>query len=59
MQILADGPAFAAGDRVEHAVFGDGTVLAVDTDSAVYQIQFDDLPTPRRISFKVALRRMG
>ena len=57
MQILADGPAFAAGDRVEHAVFGDGTVLAVDTDSAVYQIQFDDLPTPRRISFKVALRR--
>ena len=57
LQALAAGPAFAAGERVTHAVFGDGTILGIDIDHATYQIRFDDIHTPRNISFKIPLRR--
>ena len=57
LQALAAGPAFAAGERVTHAVFGDGTILGIDIDHATYQIRFDDIHTPRNISFKILLRR--
>ena len=44
-----------AGTRVEHAVFGAGTILAADTDAGAYTIQFDRMETPRRIAFRVHL----
>ena len=48
---------FAVGDRVRHAVFGDGTVLAADTDEKCYTIRFDGMETPRAIAFRVRLVR--
>ena len=43
------------GDRVRHAVFGPGTVLALDMEKSAYVIRFDALPTPRSIAFRIAL----
>ena len=45
------------GQRVRHSVFGPGTVLDVDTEKGAHVIQFDDLPTPRSISFRAKLER--
>ena len=56
---LAQSPSFAAGDRVAHAIFGEGTIEEIDPEAAVYTIRFDDIPTPRRISFRVPLRKCG
>ena len=46
------------GARVEHAVFGPGTVTAVDTELGAYLVAFDRFETPRRISFRVRLDRL-
>ena len=43
------------GQRVRHALFGTGTVLDVDPDKGAHVVQFDDMPTPRRISFRAKL----
>lgn len=45
------------GQRVRHSVFGLGTVLDVDLEKSAHVIQFDDLSTPRSISFKAKLER--
>ena len=47
----------APGQRVRHSVFGLGTVLDVDLEKSAHVIQFDDLSTPRSISFKAKLER--
>ena len=46
---------YAKGDKVEHRVFGTGEILSVDTDKGAYLIQFEQMDTPREISFKVKL----
>ena len=46
---------FAIGARVRHAVFGAGTVLDVDMEKGAHIVKFDDMPTPRAISFKATL----
>ena len=43
------------GDRVRHAVFGAGTVLAIDTEKGATVIRFDSLETPRSIAFRIPL----
>ena len=48
---------FAGGDRVVHAVFGIGRVAAVDTGKRAYEVEFDDMDTPRTISFKAKLEQ--
>ena len=48
---------FPAGQRVRHALFGTGTVLETDLDRGAHLIQFDELDTPRRISFRAKLER--
>ncbi len=45
------------GQRVRHALFGLGTVLDVDRDRGAHLVRFDDLDTPRRISFRAKLER--
>ena len=45
------------GQRVRHALFGLGTVLDVDRDRGAHLVRFDDLDTPRRISFRAKLDR--
>ena len=58
-RLSAEGQAaaFAVGDRVRHAVFGNGTVLAANADEKCYSIRFDGMETPRAIAFRVRLVR--
>lgn len=46
------------GQRVRHAMFGDGTVVGTDRDKGAHIVQFDSMSTPRRISFKAKLERI-
>ena len=48
---------FSVGQRVRHLMFGEGTVLEVDMDNGAHLVQFDDKPTPRKISFRARLDR--
>ncbi|MGI6212663.1 MAG: ATP-dependent helicase [Anaerovoracaceae bacterium] len=52
------GPEFAEGDRVKHMIFGAGTIEKVDPEKKVYQIAFDGLDTPRRITFRAKLEKL-
>ncbi len=56
MRADAGREVFAEGQRVRHAVFGDGTVMAVDNERMAYRIKFDDMPTERSITFRVKLK---
>ena len=49
------GPAYAVGAHVRHIVFGEGTVVGLDTDRGAYQIQFAGMPTPRTVSWSAKL----
>lgn len=51
-----DDSLFDIGDRVEHPVMGPGTVLERNRDKSAYLIQFDDMPTPRAISYRAPLK---
>lgn len=42
-------------DRVSHGILGKGEVVEVDTTKHVYTVKFDDIPTPRKMSFKAPL----
>lgn len=46
---------YEPGQRVRHRIFGEGTVLEADREKRAHVIQFDELETPRRISFRVEL----
>lgn len=46
---------FAEKTRVEHPIFGMGTIQEVDLVKKAYLVQFDEMETPRAISFKVRL----
>ena len=46
------------GTRVRHAVFGVGTVEGIDDQRAAHLVRFDDLPTPRAISFRAKLEQI-
>ncbi len=43
------------GTRVRHPYFGEGTIEGIDTGKGAYVIRFDEMPTPRTISFRVKL----
>lgn len=47
------------GQRVCHAVFGEGTVLDVDLNKGAHVIQFDGMGTPRSISLRAKLEKIG
>ena len=51
-------PRFPAGTRVEHPVFGCGTVTEVREDEGVYLVRFDSLETERSIRFRAALMKV-
>ena len=46
---------FRKGDRVTHAVFGEGIVEEIDMQKRAYIVRFDGLDTTRAISFRVKL----
>ncbi len=47
------------GCRVFHEIFGEGTVLDADRVKKAHVIQFDDMDTPRAISFRAKLEKLG
>ena len=49
---------FSEGQRIRHAIFGEGAVLEVDMINRRYLIKFDEVDTPRSISFKVKLEKV-
>ena len=49
---------FPVGQRVRHAVFGTGTVIDVDRDKGAHVVQFDNMETPRTISFRARLDKI-
>lgn len=46
---------FSKGQRVRHPIFGLGTVVDVDFAKGAHVVQFDDIDTARRISFRAKL----
>jgi DNA helicase-2/ATP-dependent DNA helicase PcrA len=42
------------GDRVEHRVFGPGTIMKINDEEEEIEIQFDSLKTPRSIAMRAA-----
>jgi DNA helicase-2/ATP-dependent DNA helicase PcrA len=55
LEVSATGLSFQPGDRIVHSIMGAGEVVDIDRDNAAYLIKFDNLSTPRKISFKVKL----
>lgn len=51
----AEQTAFAEGQRVRHPIFGLGTVTDVDFVKGAHMVQFDEMDTPRAISFRAKL----
>ena len=54
------GNTFAAGDRVSHLTFGDGTVLSVREmgSDALYEIAFDGCGTKKLMATYAKLRKI-
>jgi len=48
---------FAKGGRVLHRIMGEGEILDVNMDKGAYVIKFEDIDTPREISFKAKLEK--
>ena len=49
---------FAAGDKVIHRIMGEGEILDINNDKGAYVIKFEDIDTPREISFKAKLEKV-
>lgn len=54
---LPEKTGFVAGERVEHPVFGIGTVVDVDMSLQSYEIDFDGLNGTRMIMFRAKLTK--
>ncbi|MBQ3799093.1 MAG: ATP-binding domain-containing protein, partial [Treponema sp.] len=48
----------AAGDRVRHPVFGEGTIQLVNAAASCYTVKFDNIATARSIQFAAKLERV-
>ncbi len=53
----AAGPAFHIGERVKHAIMGEGVIKDIDLKKNAYIVQFTELKTPRAISFRAKLEK--
>ena len=49
---------FQIGDRIRHNHFGKGIIQSIDIEKGAYLIRFDDIETPRKISFHVKLTQI-
>lgn len=54
---MSDDVQFRKGNRVTHAVFGEGIVEEIDMQKRAYIVRFDGLDTTRAISFRVKLEK--
>ncbi len=46
------------GQRVEHMVFGAGSIIGVDKDNSAHIVLFDEMDTPRKISYRAKLKKI-
>ncbi|MCQ2405873.1 MAG: UvrD-helicase domain-containing protein [Oscillospiraceae bacterium] len=51
--------AYSVGTRVRHSIMGEGEVTDIDASRGAYVIKFASLDTPRTISFKTKLEKIG
>ncbi len=58
LQTGEEADRYPVGTRISHVVFGAGEVIDIDTEKSAYVIKFDDLPTPRSITFRAKLKIM-
>ena len=49
---------FSVGQRVRHQMFGLGTIIEVDREGGAHVVRFDEMATPRRISFRARLEKI-
>lgn len=56
LQTATAGVSFTPGSRVVHSIMGPGQIIDNDLEAAAYVIKFDELGTPRKISFKARLQ---
>lgn len=48
----------AIGDKVSHNILGVGQILEIDETKHVYTVKFENVATPRKMSFKAPLEKM-
>lgn len=48
---------FQVGDKIIHNVFGQGKIKSILSDRNAYMIKFEQIETPRIISFRVPIKR--
>lgn len=58
LTLKKEQPVLPVGQRVQHMIFGPGTVVDVDTDKSAHIVQFDNMGTPRTISFRAKLEKL-
>ena len=46
------------GDKVSHNILGVGQILEIDETKHVYTVKFENVATPRKMSFKAPLEKM-
>lgn len=49
---------FHVGDKITHNVFGNGRIKSILSDRNAYLIKFDQMETPRMISFRVPIKKI-
>ncbi len=52
------GASFISGNRIQHPIFGKGTILEVDMERGAYLIRFDEMQTFRSISIRAKLEKI-
>lgn len=50
-----ENPTITENTRIRHPYLGEGTVLSIDYDHRIYEIQFDQVATPRNILMTMEL----
>lgn len=50
---------YKPGDRIVHFIFGPGEIVDIDAAKKAWVIQFDDMPTPRQVSWRAKIERSG
>ena len=45
-------------DCVSHGVLGKGKIIEIDEAKHIYTVKFDNIPTPRKMSFKAPLKKV-
>lgn len=49
---------FHIGDKIRHNIFGIGQIISILSNRNAYMIKFDQMDTPRMISFRVPIKKL-